>query len=86
MTLNDISLVSAYKYRNPEPGILPPKIKVSYPVLPLFESTKKIFISSIMFVSDVYQNIHGYKVDFPGTESFPPKKPLKDIPQIISDM
>lgn len=32
------------------------------------------------------KNKYGYKVDFPGTESFPPKKPLKDIPHIISDM
>lgn len=32
------------------------------------------------------KNKQGYTVDIPGTEFFPPRKPFKDIPQIISDI
>lgn len=51
---NDISFVFVYKYRNLELGILFFKIRVLYLVLFFFELIKKIYISSIMCVSDVY--------------------------------
>nr|XP_034334961.1 uncharacterized protein LOC117692069 [Crassostrea gigas] len=81
---NDVNLVSAYKSRNAEFRISPPKISV---VLPRF-IPKKIDKEQIGSLSDVSIKTEeqGYTMGSPSAEPSSPDRPLIGVPRIITEI
>lgn len=85
---NDVSLFSAYKSKNTEFKILPPKFTVSFPRFTPLKISRKQLYQQFGSLSDFSFKIeeHGSKMDSRGAEYSSLDKPFIDVPRIVTEI
>nr|XP_022336176.1 E3 ubiquitin-protein ligase TRIM71-like [Crassostrea virginica] len=85
---SNVNLVSKYQSRIKEFRILPHKLRISlptfHPVRINKEQILKLFGSLTPLSIETEEQ--GYAMRSPGAESFPPYRPLLDVPQVITEL